>query len=448
MNKNTSVRRIGFKTLGCKLNQSETESVASAFKNLGWEIGNFDEEDNVLIINSCTVTNAADRKSRSAINQALRMAEATSTTKTEPALVILTGCYADSYRETLESESNVYVVGNDHKHRIPELVDAHFRGEMLPGRLEGERDPFGYPMIQSIFRTRAMIKVQDGCDNYCSFCIIPYVRGRAISRPLSDTVKAVEKAAESGYREIVLTGVNMSRWNDGKKSFAHLLEACLSAKGEFRLRLGSLEPDSFGDDIISLMMHDRMTPHMHLCLQSGSDKILKAMKRQYTVEKFAHIAKLLRYQKKFFNLSTDVIVGFPGESEQDFSETVALCKQLEFSHIHTFPYSRRTGTFADSMPQQVPESVKKERAEHIRKISVEGKRKFREGLINTFHEVLIEQIDTKTGFARGITANYTPVRLLLPIGVPPESFKNRPLAVRIRLVEPGEDPDLIGTLKY
>ncbi|MCD6343771.1 MAG: tRNA (N(6)-L-threonylcarbamoyladenosine(37)-C(2))-methylthiotransferase MtaB, partial [Spirochaetaceae bacterium] len=172
-------RRVSFKTLGCKLNQAETESIATGFITLGWEIVNFGEAADAVIVNSCTVTNAADRKSRSAMNQALKTVEQPETP--ESGLVVMTGCYVEGHREKLEADGRTYVVGNNHKSHIPQLVDAHFKGEILPGYPEDERDPFGYPLAGKVFRTRAMIKVQDGCDNFCTYCIIPFVRGRGIS---------------------------------------------------------------------------------------------------------------------------------------------------------------------------------------------------------------------------------------------------------------------------
>ena len=228
----------------------------------------------------------------------------------------MTGCYVDGHRERLEADGRTYVVDNDHKSRIPQLVDAHFRGEMLPGHLEDGRDPFGYPLAEKVFRTRAMVKVQDGCDNFCTYCIIPFVRGRAASRPLADTVKAVEEAAASGFREIVLTGVNMSRWEEAGKGFADLVKACLEAEGDFRLRLGSVEPDRIDDALLDLMVHPKMTPHIHLCLQSGSEKVLLAMRRQYTAAGFEEIAGKLRKGAEGFNITTDIITGFPEKAKR------------------------------------------------------------------------------------------------------------------------------------
>lgn len=453
-----SKRRISFKTLGCKLNQSETEAIASGFKSLGWDLVPFGDAADAVVINSCTVTNSADRKTRAAMNQALRSPKANSAIniKINPAgksdslpLIVMTGCYTEAHRSDLESDGRTYIVGNGQKSRIPELVDAHFKGELLPGLSEAERDPFGYPQSKQVFRTRAMVKIQDGCDNFCSFCIIPFVRGRGTSRSLKDAVEAVEAASSSGYREIVLTGVNMSRWNEGSWIFSDLVEACLKARGNFRLRLGSVEPDKIDDAFFALFDHPKMTPHLHLCLQSGSDKILLAMRRQYRVSDFEDIVRKLRQKNPLFNLTTDVIVGFPGEDEEDFTQTLSLCEKLKFGHIHTFPYSRRSHTRADRMPNQISSQVKKDRSERIRHLSEITKRRYRESLIGSVQDVLVEGCgDDGNGSAvlRGLEAHYVPVQFGIP-GVPLlEDVRNQIFRVRIRGIGTGEDPELLGEM--
>ncbi len=432
-------RRVSFKTLGCKLNQAETESIATGFKSLGWEIADYRESVDAVIINTCTVTNTADRKSRSEMSHALRHGS-------DETLIVMTGCYANGHREELEADGRTYVVGNENKSSIPQLVDAYFKREIQSDFQEGGRTPFAYPVAKRVFRTRAMVKVQDGCDHFCTFCIIPFVRGRGISRSLEETVQAVEEAAASGYREIVLTGVNMSRWQEGEEGFTSLVEACLHAQGNFRLRLGSIEPDRLDNGLLDLMAHPKMTPHMHLCLQSGAERILKAMKRPYTAAWFESIAGELRRRIKSFNLTTDVIVGFPGETDNDFADTASMCERLGFGHIHTFPYSRRTGTRADRMPDQIPERVKKERSRLIRDISRRGKRVFRESMIGSMQEILVERTewDREQLVARGLSANYVPVRFEVPGKKSPDEVQNRLFSVRVKSINQGDDPDLAG----
>ncbi|PIE03938.1 MAG: tRNA (N(6)-L-threonylcarbamoyladenosine(37)-C(2))-methylthiotransferase MtaB, partial [Spirochaetales bacterium] len=403
-------RKVAFKTLGCKLNQAETESLATGFRQLGWNVTAFGENPeasppDAVVINSCTVTDTADRKSRSVWNRAARNVQrdaghnAGQNAPEKPAsLVVLTGCYVDAHRDTLEADGRTYLVGNAGKSHIPQLVDAHFHGEILPGFYEPQRDPFGFPLSEQIFRTRAMVKVQDGCDNYCSFCIIPFVRGRGISRPLSDILQAVENAAESGYREIVLTGINMSRWQQQEGTepparFADLVKAVLDVPGNFRIRLGSVEPERISSPLVDLMTHPKMTPHMHLCLQSGSDRILRKMKRRYTAGEFESMARALRSKIPYFNITTDVITGFPGETGEDFQDTLNVCRKVGFGHIHTFPYSRRQGTRADSMDDQIPADVRKERSRIVRELSEELKYSYRQSLVGSVQDVLVEKVE-------------------------------------------------------
>ncbi len=433
-------KRVAFKTLGCKLNQAETESIAAGFKSLGWDIVDIGHPADAVIINSCTVTNKADRKSRQILNNVLR------TNHDNQTLIVVAGCYADAYRESLKADDRLYVVGNKHKSRIPWLVEAQFKGEKIRCDQDLNENPFDYPTANKIFRTRAMVKVQDGCDNRCSFCIIPFVRGRAASRHLQYIVRSVENAVASGYREIVLTGVNIGRWQDGTNHFVDMLEACLNADGAFRLRLGSIEPDCIDNGLIHLMKHPKMTPHLHLCLQSGSEAILRNMKRRYTASNYVEIVKRLGQCVPGFNLTTDVIVGFPGETDEDFADTVTLCQDLPFGHIHTFPYSRRHGTLADRMINQVSPQIKRERAERIRGISTTKKRQFRETMIDSFQEVLVEKVEYADGvcIARGLSANYVPVRFTV-VGNPAfDMVYNQMFRVRIVALDTGADHELIG----
>lgn len=437
-------RSVSFKTLGCRLNQAETETIASGFKALGWEIAKFGRQADAVIVNGCTVTNVADRKSRSAMNRALHTVENT--------LVVMTGCYANACREALEADGRTYVIGNAHKTHIPQLVDAHFKGELIPRHLDLRCDSFGGLLTEPVFRTRAMLKVQDGCDSVCSFCIIPFVRGRPVSRPMADCVRAVEDAVAAGYKEIVLTGVNISRWQEDGQSFTSLLESCLNAEGNYRLRLGSIEPDRLDEGLFDLMSHPRMTPHLHLCLQSGSERILLAMRRQYTATQYESYVQEIRRRRARFNLTTDVIVGFPGETEQEFRETATLCERMEFGHIHTFPYSRRRGTRADRMDNQVPEVLKKERSEIIRCISVRSRRRFRESLIGTVQDVLVEQTEEvgRMCRARGLSANYVPVRFTLPNSGKYRQMRGEMFSVRVCRIQDeavGEDSDLLGEIE-
>ena len=440
-------RSVAFKTLGCKLNQAETESMATAFRQLGWQIVEFGQTADAIIVNSCTVTNSADRKSRHATSQSLRISG-----DRENSLVVLTGCYADGHREQLEAEGRAYVVGNKAKSHIPGMVDAHFRGEIIHSQREEENDPFGYPLADSIFRTRAMVKIQDGCDNFCSFCIIPFVRGSAVSRPPDQVVNAVSEAASKGFREIILTGVNMSRWSHAGLRFHDLLAAVLDIPGSFRVRLGSIEPERMDKEFLHLLHHPKMTPHLHLCLQSGSDKILLAMRRQYNSADFRHTVEKVRSVNPLFNFTTDVIAGYPQEGPDEFRQTLDFCREMAFGHIHTFPYSRREGTRADRLINRqpdvaIPPAELKSRCEQIRLLSEESKRCYRKSLIGTNQEVIIEKSSDgfrKSILCQGMSAPYVPVRFTLPSARRSSSLANTLVSLHIHGIGEGEDPCLLG----
>ncbi len=396
-------RTVAFHTLGCKLNQFETEALASEFTRAGYRVVGSDEAADCRIINTCTVTGKADRKSRNTVNRAVRSAG------DDDSLVVVTGCFAAEHREELEQAGVTYVVENDRKRKVFELVDAHFRGEVMhPNQLE--RDLFSYQPSTNVFRTRAMLKVQDGCDNFCSFCIIPKVRGRAASRPVDAIIENLKAVIDSGYREVVLTGVNMTRYDDYGFPFSGMLERVLQTAGEFRVRISSIEPDSLDERFFSLLTHPKLCPHLHLCLQSGSERVLLQMRRQYTAAEYRRIAERIRTDNPLFNLSTDVIVGFPGETDEDFAATVALCRALEFSHIHTFPYSPRSGTRAARSHHQVPAAVKKRRAAVIRSVSEETQHRYYQRFVGCSQQVLLEQVRLgRTMVGNGYGEHYLPV---------------------------------------
>ncbi len=454
-------KKIAFNTLGCKLNQYETDSLASQFHRAGYEVVPYEAEADAYVINTCTVTNKSDRKSRNMVNRATAASPATSgapavaSSATERAsvlapegrpVVVVTGCFVDSNRDYFATRSDItYVVDNARKSSIFHIVDAHFRGEILdPARLEGDR--FSYPVAERGFHTRSMVKIQDGCDNFCTFCIIPYVRGRATSRPLPAILDNVRRLVDLGTREVVLTGVNMGRYRDGTSDFADVVESVLELPGDFRVRISSLEPEPSGDRFIDLLGHPKMCPHLHLCLQSGSERVLLAMRRMYTLAGYLEFVERLRGRYPGFNLTTDVIVGFPGESDEDFEETARVCREVAFSHIHTFKYSRREGTRADRMPNQVSEAVKSARSERIREIGSENKRRYRRSLLGSVQTVLVETIDA-AGRGRGYGEHYVPVALGAEEGqreAGASIVANRFYPVRLTALEEGEEPVLVG----
>jgi len=359
------MKKVSFKTLGCRLNQYETDAILTEFHNGGYQVVDFKEQADIYIINTCTVTNQSDQKSRNIINQAYK--------RNPDSLIVVAGCMVNNHRDTLETTGKVtFLVDNEHKSMIFSLVDGYFRKEILhPETLPG--NVFGFEAVEKSLHTRTFIKIQDGCDHFCSYCIVPKVRGRAASRPVSDVLENIRRVIDKGFREIVITGVNIGRYNYEGTEFEALLEKILDVPGDFRVRISSIEPDGFGTDFVKLFHHPKLTPHLHLCLQSGSDEILRRMRRTYSVSDFMDILSAFRKEIHDFNFTTDIIAGFPGETEQDFKETCNISAQAGFSHIHTFRYSRRKGTSADRMEDQVPEKIKAERSGIIREISDKNK---------------------------------------------------------------------------
>ncbi len=394
-------KRIAFKTVGCRLNQYETDALASQFAESGFEVGRFDSDADVYVVNTCTVTNHSDQKSRNLINQATR--------KKEGAVVVVTGCLANNYKEELQKRADItYVIENTRKSSIFHLIDAHFKGELLhPDELN--EDSFGFTPASKTFHTRSMIKIQEGCDNFCTFCIVPMVRGRAVSRPVDEILDNIRQVINFGFREIVLTGVNIGRYSYDKVNFEQLVGKILELDGDFRLRISSMEPEGLGQDFVALLKHPKMTPHLHLCLQSGSDKILTTMRRMYSVETFLSLVSRIRSIIPDFNITTDIMVGFPGETEEDFRQTVDVIEKTGFGHIHTFKYSIRKGTRAALMDDQVPDKIKSSRSEMIRNLSADQKLAYRSGFIGKTQKVLIEKAEEK--WASGYGQHYIPVMI-------------------------------------
>ncbi len=425
-------KKIAFKTLGCRLNLFETDALVSEFSKMDYEVVDFGQEADVYVVNTCTVTHQSDHKSKQVMNQVKRLHPG--------ALKIVTGCMATHYKTELEKSGKVdFVVDNDHKTAIPSLVEGWFGGEVTaPDRFE--KDLFGYAPADTTLHTRSLIKIQDGCNNFCTFCIIPKVRGRAVSRPAEEVYENIRQVVGFGYKEVVLTGVNIGRYHDGDTDFEKLVERILEIPGDFRLRISSMEPDGFTETFFRLFEHPKLTPHLHLCLQSGSEDILLKMRRMYTARLFEELAGTLRRRYPDFNLTTDIIVGFPGETEADFQESVAMARRLQFGHIHTFKYSVRQGTRAARMPEQIPEKEKTRRSEIIRRLSDEMKLNYRQSFIGKKQTVLVEQFD-ENGFATGYGEHYIPV-IIRQKGLE----HNRFYTVTLDGIEMHDEPILSGTL--
>jgi threonylcarbamoyladenosine tRNA methylthiotransferase MtaB len=428
-------RRVAFKTLGCRLNQYETDALVSDFDQAGYEVVDFKDQADVVVVNTCTVTNQSDQKSRNMISQMARA--------NQGAVVVVTGCMANNYKEKLEGEEQItYVVENNRKSSVLSLVDAHFGGEIVhPEKLAA--DVFRYSPVDKSLHTRSAIKIQDGCDNFCTFCIIPTVRGRAVSRPLPQIIENVKQTLENGFKEFVITGVNIGRYEWADKRFEDVLEAILNIPGDFRIRISSLEPDGLGDHFFELFQHPKLAPHLHLCLQSGSDRVLLRMRRMYDLSRFSSVVERFRTQYPGFNFTTDMIVGFPGETDEDFQESLDAVSRFGFSHVHTFKYSVRRGTRAERMENQVPGKIKNDRSAQIRELSDENRSKYLSGFIGSEQTVLVESIDSK-GIAKGYGEHYVPVRFKAT-GSEHNAFRR----IAIRKQEgKGEKAFLIGDLCY
>ena len=395
------MKKIAFKTLGCRVNLFETDALASRFKAGGYEIVDAGEAD-IFVVNTCTVTNTSDQKCRQAIHQIRR--------KNPEALLVVTGCMVNHRKEELiQSGIADYVIDNERKSAIFDIVEEHFhKGQSDP---EGyDRDLFSYQPAYDTFHTRSLIKIHDGCNNFCSYCIIPMVRGRSTSRPAKDIYDNIQSVVDHGFKEVVLTGVNLGRYQDGETHFESLVEHIINIKGDFRVRVSSIEPDQFSDRFLQLFQHEKLAPHMHICLQSGSEDTLRRMHRFYTVAQFREMCQRIKAFRPDFNITTDIIVGFPGETEETFQESCDFAREIGFSHIHTFKYSKRTGTKAAVMPDQVPETEKTRRSEIMRSISLENKLRYFEQLLGRSQKMLVERIDSK-GIARGYGENYVPIQL-------------------------------------
>ena len=382
------MKKVALHNLGCKVNAYETEAMQELLEEHGYEIVPFKEGADIYIINTCTVTNMADRKSRQMLHRARKM--------NPHAIVVACGCYVQAKSDELDECIDI-VVGNNRKKDIIEILKEYERGregtcqEMVDINHTKEYEEMH--LTRTAEHTRAYIKVQDGCNQFCSYCIIPYARGRVRSRDHESVLREVQGLASNGYKEVVLTGIHLSSY--GMDTGDHLLNLILDiheVPGIQRIRLGSLElriiTEEFARTLASL---PKMCPHFHLSLQSGCDATLKRMNRRYTAEEYYEKCVLLR--KYFHNpaLTTDVIVGFPGETEEEFAQSKAFVDKVNFYETHVFKYSRREGTLAAKMENQVPETVKTVRSNELLELSRRKQRNYEEALIGTTQEVLMEE---------------------------------------------------------
>ena len=392
------MKRAALHNLGCKVNAYETEAMQELLEQEGYEIVPFHEDADVYIINTCTVTNMADRKSRQMLHRAKK--------KNPDAVVVACGCYVQAKQDEIDESIDI-VVGNNRKKNIVEIL-AEYEASKEKQTVQKEVIDINHTdeyeelhLTKTAEHTRAYIKVQDGCNQFCSYCIIPFARGRVRSRSYDSVIAEVKKLAEGGYKEVVLTGIHLSSYGvDTGESLLSLIQGVHEVSGIERIRLGSLEPRIITEEFVQAIAKlPKMCPHFHLSLQSGCDETLRRMNRRYTAEEYMDGCKLLR---KYFDhpaLTTDVIVGFPGETQEEFAASKAFVDQVDFYETHVFKYSRRQGTKAAAMENQIPETEKTRRSNELLELNKKKQKEYEERLIGTTQEVLMEeavQIDGET----------------------------------------------------
>ncbi len=402
--------KVKFYTLGCKVNQYESQAISEALSKRGYETVT-DGKADIFIVNSCTVTAAADQKTRQAVRRFKR--------NNPDSVVVLTGCMPQAYpeksKELLEAD---IILGNRNNEEIANAIEQFlkFGSRVFEIREHKKGDAFSGTIISRFEeRTRAYIKIQDGCNRFCSYCIIPYSRGRVRSKPLDELKAELETLARGGYKEVVLVGINLSSYgSDIGLTFSDAVKAANDTKGIERVRLGSLEPDHLTDEVIeNLARCEKLCPQFHISLQSGCDNTLKRMNRHYTADEYRQICRKLRESFADCTLTTDVMVGFAGESEEDFRESLDFVKEIGFEKVHVFPYSVRKGTRAEAFGGQTDKKTKEERSRLMTLTAEEIRQEFFRRQIGRKYSVLFETKD-KDGYFCGHTANYIPVKARFP----------------------------------
>ena len=418
------MRTAALHNLGCKVNSYETEAMQQLLEEAGYEIVSFHEKADVYIINTCSVTNIADRKSRQMLHRAKK--------QNPEAVVVAAGCYVQSAAEELKADLAVdVIIGNNKKQDLVPILEEYFKDRTDSSHVIEINETHEYERL-SIHKiadhTRAFLKVQDGCNQFCSYCIIPYTRGRVRSRRPEEVVAEVRELAAAGYQEVVLTGIHLSSYGvdfkeEERENLLRLIRQVHEVEGIRRIRLGSLEPRIITDDFAkALASMPKFCPHFHLSLQSGCDETLKRMNRHYTTEEYAAGCDILR---RYFDnpaITTDVIVGFPGETEEEFEATKAFLERIGFYEMHIFKYSRRAGTRADRMPEQVPEQIKNVRSEALLLLEKQMSKAYRESFLGKKKTVLLEEKTEIEGRAYMIGHTMEYVKAVVPYA---DDLKNK-----------------------
>ena len=425
------MRKIAFYTLGCKVNQADTASMEEIFRKAGYEIVPFNQAADVYLINTCVVTNNGQRRSRQIINRAVR--------HNPLSLTVVTGCYPQTAPEEVKAIEGVdVIIGNQERGRIVELVETALnekRTEILDNvqkmTIDTKFEELGAGTETD--KTRAFLKIQEGCNQYCTYCIIPYARGPLRSRSLENIKAEVAKLVAAGYKEVVLIGIHLGCYGKeqgGEVTLYDAVLAALSVEGLKRLRLGSLESVEVDPRILDLMEVDsRLCRHLHLPLQSGCDKILQAMHRPYDTARYGELLRNIKAQLPDIAITTDIIVGFPGETEEDFAETMRFAEECGFAKMHIFPYSKRKGTPAEKMPNQIIEAVKEERAARLGALDEKMFHACLENAVGTESEVLFEQpVDDE--YIEGLISSYQRVIVKAPVNLCGEIAKVKIVGVQ------------------
>lgn len=426
------MKKIAITTLGCRANQLESSILSDSLKEYGFEVVNFKEIADFYIVNSCTVTEKSDKESRYFARQAKA--------RNPNAKVILTGCYAQvSAEDALKFDEIDYVFGNTEKENIPAFLDSLDQNE--------EKVFVSDIMSQNLFRakkvysasgrTRAIIKVQDGCNFRCSYCIIPYARGKSRSNSVENVIEQAKIIVEKGFKELVLSGIHLGQWGldlTPQSSLAAMIKELEKVDGLDRIRISSIDPQEFTEEFIDLFVKStKLCRHLHISLQSGNNDVLKNMRRRYSVEFYSELIKNLSSKIPDLAVGSDIIVGFPGETDEQFEDTCKNLESLPISYIHVFSYSRRKGTPAADMLDQVPEHIKKMRSEKLKSIASKKHDEFVNAQIGKTYKILVERTrDKKSGMLKGMTDNFLTVHF-----DGDDSLKNNFVSLRLCRYESG-----------
>jgi len=395
-------KKVAFQTYGCKLNFAETSTISKSFIDKGYKVVDFKSEADVYVINSCTVTDNAEKRCKEAIRRSKRL--------NPDAKVALVGCYSQLRTKELESFHNVdFILGNKEKFKLIEHIE-NYDGNCFSSNEAILKDKEFSPAYSIDDRTRTFLKVQDGCDYYCTFCAIPFARGRSRSGTIESTIKQAKEVVAQGQKEIILTGVNIGTFGKGRdETFFDLLLALENIEGLERIRISSIEPNLLTHEIIDhVAQSKKILPHFHIPLQSGSDEMLKLMKRKYKREVFEDRVKHIKEKMHLACIAADVIIGFPGETEEHFQDTYQFIDDLDLSYLHVFTYSDRPEAKASEMENKVSKADKKDRSKRLHELGEKKKRAFYKSNAGTEHMVLWEG-SSKNGRMNGLTDNYIPI---------------------------------------